>query len=52
MGSVGEVGVNTLNLRTWRVDVGMDGNDAEKKEWMPKPRTRAGTVASTSEACR
>ena len=44
MGSVAEVGVDTLSLRTWHVDVGMDGNDAEKKEWMPKPRTGAGTA--------
>ena len=34
MGSVVEVGVDTLTPTTWRVDVGMDGNDAEKKEWM------------------
>ena len=44
MGSVAEVGVDTLSLRTWHVDVGMDGNDAEKKEWMPNPRTGAGTA--------
>ena len=32
MGSVAEVSVDTLSPRTWHVDVGMDGNDAEKKE--------------------
>ena len=44
MGSVTEVGVDTLSLRTWHVDVGMNGKDAEKKGWMPKPRTGAGTT--------
>ena len=34
MGSVVEVGVDTLTPTTWHVDVGMDVSDAEKKEWM------------------
>ena len=44
MGSVAEVGVDTLSPRSWCLNVGIDGNDAEKQESVPQPTTGAGTV--------